>query len=182
MAMGVMARRGAAFVPRFAHAQAVRRRDRLKARLLQLTDAAMTESLFAARLRSRLVVRHPSSAKRSLGLRYGTWFPVQLHLEQGTVRCQAVQVSASGIVLEHRGGFQLPDHPVPLRLELLLSPQLTITVLARPVRRFDEKFCALKFVAISDVDRLSLMEHLDREERETQRCLDALVAAGKPLS
>ena len=63
----------------------------------------LTQSLFAARIRPRLVVSHESSAKRSLGLRYSTWFPVQVQLEQGTVRCQAVQVSASGIVLEHTG-------------------------------------------------------------------------------
>lgn len=142
----------------------------------------MTESLFAARLRSHLVVVRRAPTQRSVGLRQATWFPVLVQLEQSKVRCQAVQASATGIVLEHAGGFHLPDHPTPLRLELRLSSKLAITVLARPIRQFGDRFCALKFVAISDVDRLSLMEHLDREERETQRCLESLVAAGKPLS
>ena len=147
--------------------------------MLQPSGIAMTESIFAARLRSRLVVKHPPHPSRSLGLRQSTWFPVFVQVQANKVRCQAVQASSSGIVLEHRGGFLLPDHPTPLRLELQLSPKLSITVMARPIRQFDGRFCALKFVAISDVDRLSLMEHLDREERETQRCLDSIVAAGK---
>ena len=149
--------------------------------MLQPSDIAMTESLFAARLRSRLVVSHRPHPSRSLGLRQSTWFPVYVELERNRVRCQAVQASATGIVLEHVGGFLLPEHPTPLRLELQLGPKQTITVLTRPIRQFDERFCALKFVAISDVDRLTLMEHLDREEHETERCLEALVAAGKPL-
>lgn len=149
--------------------------------MLHQSAVAMTESLFAARLRSRLVVTHPPHPSRSLGLRQSTWFSVYVQVQGSKVRCQAVQASASGLVLEHRGGFLLPDHPTPLRLELRLSPKLSITVMARPIRQFDERFCALKFVAISDVDRLSLMEHLDREERETQTLLESLVAAGKLL-
>lgn len=141
----------------------------------------MAESNFAARLRSRLVVIHRPPTQRSVGLRCRTWFPVQVELAQSKVHCQAVEVSGTGIVLEHAGGFQLPERPTPLRLELQLSPKLQITVLARPIRQFGGKFCALKFVAISDVDRLSLMEQLDREERETQQCLESLVAAGKLL-
>lgn len=142
----------------------------------------MTESLFAARLRSRLVVVRRAPTQRSVGLRQCTWFPVLVQLEQSKVRCQAVQASATGIVLEHAGGFLIPEHPTPLRLELLLRPSFVITVLARPIRQFGGKFCALKFVAMSDVDRLSLMEHLDREERETKLCLESLIAASKPLS
>lgn len=152
-----------------------------RARLVHQSRVAMTESLFAARLRSRLVVIHRAPTQRSVGLRHSTWFPVLVQLEQSKVRCQVVEASATGIVLEHAGGFQLPEHPTPLRLELLLRPTLVITVLARPIRQFGGRFCALKFVAMSDVDRLSLMEHLDREERETKLCLESLVAAAKPL-
>ena len=155
---------------------------RSRARLLHQSAIAMTESLFAARPRSHLVVVRRAPTQRSVGLRQATWFPVLVQLEQSKVRCQAVQASATGIVLEHAGGFQIPEHPTPLRLELLLRPSFVITVLARPIRQFGGKFCALKFVAISDVDRLSLMEHLDREERETKLCLESLISASKPLS
>jgi peptide subunit release factor RF-3 len=44
-------------------------------------------------------------------------------------------------------------------------------VLARVARRAEPEVYALRFVMISDVDRLTLMEHLDRECRESLELL-----------
>lgn len=110
---------------------------------------------------------------RSIGLRGVTRFPVLVCEGPHAAHCHAVEISASGIVVERgrplserelRAGFKLelflPDAPRPVR------------VLAKAVRAVDRTTYAFKFVLISDVDRLTLMEHLDHQATDSMRLLD----------
>jgi hypothetical protein len=47
-----------------------------------------------------------------------------------------------------------------------------VRVLAKVARRVGLTDYALKFVLISDVDRLSLMEHLDSQQKDSIQLLD----------
>jgi hypothetical protein len=51
-----------------------------------------------------------------------------------------------------------------------------VRVLARLARRVEPEVYALKFVLISDVDRLTLMEHLDQEQLESLQLLQEIEA------
>jgi hypothetical protein len=74
---------------------------------------------------------------------------------------RAVELSGSGIVLD-QGRLVRPDKdPLYFRLEIQLPERRRlITAVARPVHSFGQQQ-AFRFIQISDVDRLSLAEHLD---------------------
>jgi hypothetical protein len=63
-------------------------------------------------------------------------------------------------------------------LELFLPEESKpVRVLAKVVRRVAGTAYALKFVLISDVDRLTLMEHLDHQVVDSMRLLNEVAAA-----
>ena len=112
---------------------------------------------------------------RSIGVRAHTRFPVLVCEGPHAAHCHALELSASGIVVERgrelsdrelRAGFKLelfvPDAPRPVR------------VLAKPVRAVSRTAYAFKFVLIADADRLTLMEHLDHQSSDSRHLLDEI--------
>jgi hypothetical protein len=110
-----------------------------------------------------------SGPQRSIGLRGKTDIPVLIYDGVVASHCHAVELSSTGIVLE-RGrsdpGSERRNGSVRLELFLENAPR-PVRVLARPVRWFGTRE-AYKFTTITDVDRLTLTEHLDLESRRGQ--------------
>ncbi len=94
-----------------------------------------------------------------VGLRARTDFRV-LAASGGLVsHCRGIEISSSGIIVDR--GREVLHMPLLLRLEMMLPERVRpLRALARPiwVRGAQQ---ALKFIRISDVDRLTLAEHLD---------------------
>jgi hypothetical protein len=106
-----------------------------------------------------------AGARRSIGVRATTNFPAVIHDGTHVVHCRAVELSASGILVERGRAVAESEAGKLLRLEMFLPEQSRpIRVQARVVRSAETRQ-ALAFVGISDVDRLTLMEHLDRKQR-----------------
>lgn len=100
--------------------------------------------------------------ERGIGLRGRTDFRVFAMSGHRRQLCRGVEVSSTGIVIDRgRPVDELRDAPLYLRLELRLPERvLPVTALARPVWCYGTQQ-ALRFVTMSDVDRLTLAEHLD---------------------
>jgi hypothetical protein len=87
--------------------------------------------------------------------------------------CHAVELSASGIVVERGRELSERERQAGFKLELFLPGQeRAVRVLAKVARQVTRTAYAFKFVFISDVDRLTLMEHLDHEQLDSLRLLD----------
>ena len=97
--------------------------------------------------------------EKRIGLRARTDLEVIARHGQFTTRCRGIEVSPTGIVLD-RGPAGFDDHLL-VELELRLPERIrALHALARPVRSVGNQR-ALRFVEISDVDRLTLAEHMD---------------------
>lgn len=94
-----------------------------------------------------------------VGLRARTDFRV-VAIHGGFVSyCRGIEISPSGIIVDR--GRQLEYQPLLMKLEMQLPERLfPLRALARPIWMHGSQQ-ALKFVRISDVDRLTLAEHLD---------------------
>lgn len=103
--------------------------------------------------------------ERRVGLRGRTDFPVTASNGFYAREVRAVELSGSGIVLDH-GRLVDPDkNPLYLRLEIRLPERRrSISAVARPVHAYGQQQ-ALRFIQISEVDRLCLAEHLDLVHR-----------------
>jgi hypothetical protein len=102
--------------------------------------------------------------RHRFSLRARTDFRVTARWGGRKTSCRGVEVSSSGIVVD---GGRLPADGGPLWiwLELELPERLRpMKALARPVWSFGT-LRALKFVRLSDADRLSLAEHVDLTAR-----------------
>jgi hypothetical protein len=99
--------------------------------------------------------------ERRVGLRGRTDFAVTASNGFYDRQVRAVELSGSGIVLD-QGREENPEKtPLYVRLEIRLPERRRpISALARPVRSYGQQQ-AFRFIQISDVDRLSLAEHLD---------------------
>ena len=94
-----------------------------------------------------------------VGLRARTDFRVVAQNGGFVSHCRGIEISASGIIVDRGRG--LPSEPLLMRLEMLLPERVrSLRALARPIWVSGTQQ-ALKFVRISDVDRLTLAEHLD---------------------
>lgn len=123
--------------------------------------------------------RRDGVARRGIGLRARTSFPVLVCEGATTTHCRALELSPSGIVIDR--GRELSERELRshFKLELALPEQrYPVRVLARVARHVQGTSYAFKFVLISDADRLTLMEHVDETERDVQRLLDAVAEAG----
>jgi hypothetical protein len=118
------------------------------------------------------------AVERGIGLRAITQFPVLFCEGPHAAHCRAVELSASGIVVERGRELSERECRSGVKLELFLPNQpRPVRVLAKVVRRVSSTAYALKFVLISDVDRLTLMEHLDGQAKDSLRLLDEIAAA-----
>ncbi len=102
--------------------------------------------------------------ERAIGLRAATDFPLLLCEGPHAAHCRATELSATGIVIERGRRLSDREQRAGFKLELFLphSPR-PIRALAKVARRIDGTRYALRFVLIADVDRLTLMEHIDRQ-------------------
>jgi hypothetical protein len=97
---------------------------------------------------------------------------------QHAAHCRATELSASGIVVERGRELSERERRASLRLELFLPGSgRPIRALAKVARSLGDTRYALRFVLISDVDRLSLMEHVDQQQADSRRLLDEISAA-----
>jgi hypothetical protein len=116
--------------------------------------------------------------ERAIGMRASANFPLLLCEGQRAAHCRATELSATGIVVER--GRPLSDRELraSLRLELFIPGSARpVRALAKVARAITPTRYALRFVLIADVDRLSLMEHLDQQEQDSQRLLDEIAGA-----
>ena len=78
-------------------------------------------------------------------------------------------------------GRSTSDHERGASLKLLLflpgNPQVVVRALVKVARQITPTRCALKFIMISDVDRVTLMEHVDRECTASLRLLREIEAS-----
>jgi hypothetical protein len=90
------------------------------------------------------------------------------------VHCHAVELSASGVVIDRGRELSERERSASIKLDLLMPGGRGVRALARVVRRIRPAVYALKFVMISDVDRLTLMEHLDSQHLDALRLLEEI--------
>jgi hypothetical protein len=96
-----------------------------------------------------------------VGLRARTDFRVRTLNGVLCAHCRGIEVSPTGIIVDRGRPIVDLDTPFILELELQLPERRKpLRVLARPIWAFGTQQ-AFKFVQISDVDRLTLAEHLD---------------------
>jgi|SoiMetStandDraft_5_1073268.scaffolds.fasta_scaffold191053_2 hypothetical protein len=99
--------------------------------------------------------------RRKIGMRARTDFPVIARDGTLSSRCRGVEVSPSGIVIDRGKPIGSRHERLVIRLELRLPERVRpVIALARPIWSFGTQQ-ALRFVRISDVDRLTLAEHAD---------------------
>jgi hypothetical protein len=98
---------------------------------------------------------------RGLGVRGRVSLGVRLHDRHEVLVCRAVELSASGIVLERGRRLTAAECKQPVVLTIFLPGAVRVSVLATTARTFGTRQ-ALKFAIVKDADRLTLMEHLDR--------------------
>ncbi len=99
--------------------------------------------------------------ERRVGLRGRTDFPVTLASGFWKHEARGIEISGTGIILDR--GRILEDSRMPLVMNLsirLPERRRPILALARHVRCYGSAQ-VLRFVQLSDVDRLTLAEHLD---------------------
>ena len=119
-----------------------------------------------------------NSAERGIGLRATAIFPLLFCEGPHAAHCRAVELSASGLVVERGRELSERERKAGVKLELFLPDQRgPIRALAKVVRAVDRTRYALKFVLISDVDRLTLMEYLDAQRLQSLRLLNEIAGA-----
>jgi hypothetical protein len=99
--------------------------------------------------------------KRRDGLRARTDIGVVARDGNLVSHCRGIELSAGGIVLDRGRPVTARDDRIFLQLELRLPEHFRpIVTWARPIWASGHRQ-ALKFLRVSDADRLSLAEHLD---------------------
>jgi len=99
--------------------------------------------------------------ERRICLRGRTDFPVLLATGYRRLRGRGVEISPSGIIVDRGAWLEDSDQPLTMHLTIRLPERgRAISAVARHVRCFGSQQ-VLRFVQISDVDRLTLAEHLD---------------------
>jgi hypothetical protein len=79
-------------------------------------------------------------------------------------RCRGIEVSSSGILIDRGRAIRSTDNRMLVDIELRLPERLrTLRAKARSVWTSGTQQ-ALRFVAISDADRLTLAEHIDLQQ------------------
>ena len=99
-----------------------------------------------------------------VGLRARTDFDVVARDGQMVSRCRGIEVSASGILIDRGRPIRSTDKRLLVDIELRLPERLRgLRARARSVWTHGTQQ-ALRFVDISDVDRLTLAEHIDLQQ------------------
>ena len=116
--------------------------------------------------------------RRGIGLRAAASFPILLCEGPHAAHCRAVELSASGMVVERGRSLSEREQRASLKLELFLPGRPgPVRVLAKIVRQLTGTTYALRFVLIADVDRLTLMEFLDHQRLDSLHLLEEIEGA-----
>jgi hypothetical protein len=102
--------------------------------------------------------------ERRTSLRMRVDVPIAAFVDGHRHECRAVDLSPAGMVIERPRGLLGRPLAQLTPFEILLPNARPIRTRARPVWDRD-RLSALKFVAMSDADRLVLAELLDRKAR-----------------
>mgnify|MGYP001134380689 CR=1 FL=1 len=98
---------------------------------------------------------------RRLGLRARTEFAVTTRNGCLESPGRGIEVSPTGMIVDRGRAVQPDSEPMLLGLELKLPERVrTLRAVARPVWTLGSQQ-ALRFVKMSDADRLTLAEHMD---------------------
>jgi hypothetical protein len=118
-------------------------------------------------------------SERGIGLRAPTRCFAMLCDGPRVARCHAVEFSPSGVVIDRGRSMSERERSTSLKLMLFLPgrPQVVVKALVKVARQVTATRYALKFVMISDVDRLTLMEQVDREGIDSLRLLSEIEGA-----
>jgi hypothetical protein len=126
-----------------------------------------------------LPISRRQGSERGIGLRAATRCFAMLCDGPRVARCHAVEFSPSGVVIDR--GRPLSDRERSKSLKLMLflpgKPQVIVRALVKVARQVTATRYALKFVMISDVDRLTLMEQVDRECTDSLQLLSEIEGA-----
>jgi hypothetical protein len=126
----------------------------------------------------RILPAPGACGERSIGLRARTRFPLLFCEGPHAAHCHALELSATGVVVQRGRELSEREQRALFKLEMLLpNRSRPVRVLARVARRCAPGVYAMRFVLISDVDRLTLMEHLDDEQLDSLRLLDDVALA-----
>jgi hypothetical protein len=102
--------------------------------------------------------------ERRVGLRARTDFGVITRRGARLARCRGIEVSSTGIIVDRGRAQRHEEMGLLVNLELNLPERVSpLRALARPVWSFGSQL-ALRFVRISDADRLTLAEHIDLQQ------------------
>ena len=99
--------------------------------------------------------------ERRIGSRGQVDFPVSAIVDGFKHSCRAVDLSPTGMVVERSKSLVGRTLHMLNALELELEGQRPIRMRARTVWSQD-RYQAVRFVVMHDVDRLAIAEHLDR--------------------
>ena len=117
----------------------------------------------ASEPRERLLERD-KGARRGIGLRAATSFQAVVCEGPHVAHCRAVELSSTGVVIQRGRELSEREQKALFKLDLFLPYQSRpVRVLAKVARPLGQTSYAMRFVLVADVDRLTLMEHLDRE-------------------
>jgi len=99
--------------------------------------------------------------ERRIGARIGTDFRLTARRNGICYEHRAVDLSATGALIRSRRSLRRP--PLLQHLELEIGAPKPLRTLARTVWA-EGKWQGVRFVGLSDVDRLDIAEHIDRVE------------------
>ncbi len=103
------------------------------------------------------MVVHLKNSDRRMGIRMHTTFSVTAFQDGRPVECRGVDLSTTGALVRRR---TKRDAPMVQHMELDIGDRL-IRGAARTVWT-EGDLQALRFIGLTDVDRLEIAEHLDR--------------------
>ncbi len=103
-----------------------------------------------------------SHNRRHGGSRFSSDLPMTSYRDGYAKACRAIDMSTSGALIRRISSH---DPPMVQKLEIYLGRDVPpMHALARTVWA-DDKTHAVKFVGLSDVDRLEIAEYIDKLER-----------------
>jgi len=104
--------------------------------------------------------------ERRLGLRGQVDMPVVQHVDGFPHECRVVDISPRGMVVRQTRSLSARERRMMYRIELpLRGRDEAISVFARTVWS-DGPYVALKYVRMSDVERLDIAELLDQVSKQ----------------
>lgn len=106
----------------------------------------------------------PRSVERRRGQRAQVDLTASAHVDGFWHDGRAVDLSTSGLVLQRGGSLAARKLPEIVALSVKMPDGRSVRARARPIWN-EEHLAGLRFVSVSDVDRIHIAEYLDVLER-----------------